>query len=383
MLIAGVALRRLARDRSNLFFMLIFPLALILVLGMAFGGASTPRLGLLDQDGGPLAARVVNALRHTPGVAVVAADDEGDLRTAVERGGLQAGLVIPAGYGAAVGSGGQAALRYLARPDRLAQQLGVTVQAVVTREAGTLRAARFAAAHGTGSFGEALTAADAFGPLVPAVRVTVRTTGTALFPATLSTYDVGAASQLLLFVFLTSLTGAVALIETRRLGVSRRMTATPTPVRTIMLGEAAGRIAVALLQGLIIMVGSALLFGVNWGDPLGAGALLAAFALVGSGAAMLVGAVLRSEQQAGGLGVLIGLGLGALGGSMVPIELFSDTMRAVAHLTPHAWAADGFAELVRRGGGIGDILPELGMLLAYAAALFLAGAWRFGKALTS
>lgn len=68
-----------------------------------------------------------------------------------------------------------------------------------------------------------------------------------------------------------------------------------------MAGEALGRFAVALTQGLVIMVGSALLFGVGWGDPLGAGVLLL-FCLVGSGAAMLLGSLFRTEGPAIGGG---------------------------------------------------------------------------------
>jgi ABC-2 type transport system permease protein len=151
---------------------------------------------------------------------------------------------------------------------------------------------------------------------------------------------------------------------------------------TILLGEAAGRIGVALVQGLIIMLGSGLLFGVRWGDPLGAAALLLAFALVGGGAAMLLGSVLRTEQQAVSLGLLLGLGMAAIGGAMLPLDLFSGTMRQVAHLTPHAWALDGFAVLLRRDGTLLDILPQLGVLAAIAAALLALGSWRLRAALT-
>jgi ABC-2 type transport system permease protein len=80
---------------------------------------------------------------------------------------------------------------------------------------------------------------------------------------------------------------------------------------------------------------------------------------------------------------MLGLGLAALGGSMVPLEIFSPTMRTVAHITPHAWANDGFAELVRHGGNVLDIAPQLGVLLGYAAVLFLAGTWFLRRRLMS
>jgi ABC-2 type transport system permease protein len=184
-------------------------------------------------------------------------------------------------------------------------------------------------------------------------------------------------------VFLTSLTSSVALLQVRQLGVSRRMLSTPTRTSTVLAGEAGGRLAVAVFQGLIIMLGSALLFGVRWGDPAAAAVLLVAFALAGSGAGMLLGATATSEQQAGGLGLLLGLGLAALGGSMTPLEFYSDTVYRIAHITPHAWANSGFTELLRHGAGIGDVLPQVLVLLAFAAVLFTAATWRLRHELTT
>jgi ABC-2 type transport system permease protein len=382
LVIAGANLRRTARYRSNLFFMVLFPMLLILVIGAAFGGGFTPAVGVVVGEPGPLAGRLVAALEDVEDLRVEVVDDEDALRTAVERGELSAGLVVPAGYDRAVAAGDLVELRYLARPDENGRQLGIAVDAVVAEQASLLRAARFAAGEARMSFEDGLAAASAAVPRVAPLTVRTSTVGEALFPESLGRFDIGASSQLLLFVFLTSLASAAALIETRRLGVSRRMLASPTGIGTILAGEALGRIAVALVQGVIIMLGAGLLFGVSWGDPLGAAAVLVAFALVGGGAGMVVGAAFRNDQQATGIGIFLGLGLAALGGSMIPIEVFSGTMRTIAFLTPHAWANDAFAELVRRGGGLLDIAPQLGVLAGYAAGLFLLGGWLFHRALT-
>src|SRR5690606_32068967 len=100
------------------------------------------------------------------------------------------------------------------------------------------------------------------------------------------------------------------------------------------------------------------------------------FAGVAAGAGLLAGAVFRNEAQASGVGVFLGLALAALGGCMLPMEIMPDTLRQIAHVTPHAWALDGFAEIVRRDGGIAEILPELGVLAAWVVALFGLAAWR-------
>jgi ABC-2 type transport system permease protein len=150
----------------------------------------------------------------------------------------------------------------------------------------------------------------------------------------------------------------------------------------VVFGETLGRFGVAMVQGLFIVLASAFLFDVDWGDPLGAAALAILFALVATGAGLLLGTLLQNQQQAASIGVFAGLGLAALGGCMVPLEVFPETMRRVAHLTPHAWALDGFAELIRRGGTLADILPELGMLAVYAAALLSVATWRFHRSIT-
>ncbi len=68
---------------------------------------------------------------------------------------------------------------------------------------------------------------------------------------------------------------------------------------------------------------------------------------------------------------------------MVPIDLFPSFMVTVAHVTPHAWAVDAFDEVLRKGGTIADVLPQLGVLAGYALALLLAASVVFRRRLTA
>jgi ABC-2 type transport system permease protein len=189
----------------------------------------------------------------------------------------------------------------------------------------------------------------------------------------LGQFDLGAASQTLLFVFLSSLTGAATLIQARRYGVVRRVMSAPLSTRDVVTGQALGRLAIALLQGTWIMVGSAVLFDVDWGSWLAAFVVLLTFSAVAAAAAMAIGAAVDNEGAAAGVGVGAGLVLGALGGCMTPLEFFPDTLRTVAHVTPHAWAYDAFAEIQRRDGGVVDVLPQVGVLGAMAAVMLVVG----------
>ena len=378
--------RRFLRQRANLFFVFVFPVLIILLLGMMYGGGLATRLGVhVAGAGGPLASELTAELEGLEDVELVEFDSPGGLIEAVQRGGVAAGVLVPEDYDAGLLGGETVQVGLALRPDdqdgMLLQQ---TVGDVVAHRATAIRAARFAASKGAAPFEAALPVAQQLASAEPAITVAYTAAGTSAFEdfENLGTFDLGASQELVLFMFLTSLTAAADLILTRKLGVARRMLSTPTATATIVGGEMVGRLGVALVQGVYIMVGTLLIFGVNWGDPLGAIAILVMFALVGAGAAMLSGALFRNEQQAGGMGVLLGLGLAAIGGSMVPIEVFPDSMKVIARCTPHAWAIDAFGELVRRGGGLLDILPQLGVLAAFAAGFMLLATWRLHRVLT-
>jgi len=77
-----------------------------------------------------------------------------------------------------------------------------------------------------------------------------------------------------------------------------------------------------------------------------------------------------SEGQANGLRNLIGLTLAPLGGAWWPLEIVPDFMQRIGHLSPVAWAMDGFQDLIFNQGTLMDVLPEIGVLLAIALLLF-------------
>jgi len=81
--------------------------------------------------------------------------------------------------------------------------------------------------------------------------------------------------------------------------------------------------------------------------------------------------------------MLLGLGLAALGGSMAPLEVFPSTARKIAHVTPHAWANDAFSKLLKHGAGLAAVLPQVGVLLAFATVALTVATWRLRRTLTA
>jgi ABC-2 type transport system permease protein len=383
--IARTELVRLFRDRSNLFFVLVFPLLLVVLIGAGFGGGFDARIGVVASEGDPSAEALLEALDGAEGVTSLRVADVEEVEDRVGRGRLSAGVIVPAGYDEALRGGRAVEVGYVGRPDASAMSLRAVVQAAIAEQATSATAGRVAAEVLDRDPAELVELARLMGPQLVATGVRAEEVGgdeLAREFAGLGQFDLGASSQLFLFTFLTALAGGSSLIQTRQLGVARRMLSTSTPTSIVLGGQAAGRVAVALVQAAYIVVASWLLFRVDWGDPLASAAVIVLFCLVAGGAGMLVGATFRNDSQAGGVGVGLGIGLAALGGSMVPMEIFPATVRTVAYVTPHAWANQAMAEIVRRDGGIGDVVLELAVLAGFATALLALATWRLRAVLT-
>jgi ABC-2 type transport system permease protein len=371
--IARVELTRLFRDRSNLFFVLVLPLLLVVLLGAQFGeGAQQTQVGVVTPADDPAAEELVARIDGVDGFAVVPVEDRDELVDDIGRARISAGIVVPDGFGDAVERGRDATVAFVGRPDSAAASVRTVVEAAVAERAKVVAAAQIAGEALERLPADLVPLASELSAGLPGAEVAAEEVGRdelAREFAGLGQFDLGASSQLFLFVFLTSMTSGSALIQTRQYGIARRMLATPTGTPTILAGQAAGRLLVALAQAGYIVAVTWLLFRVNWGDALATTAVVVLFALASAGAGMLVGAVFDNDSQAAGVGIGAGLVLAALGGSMMPLELFPAGMATVARITPHAWANEAMAEIVRRDGGLLDVVPQLGALALHAAVL--------------
>jgi ABC-2 type transport system permease protein len=379
LVIARNSLRRLFRDRSNLFFVFVLPMVLILVLGLVFGSGFTTRVAIVVPVGDERARALYEEIVDTTAFEALEASDEDAARRQLRRNDVDAVIVIPDGYGERLDAGEDVEIGYYASVSAGGIDVQAVVDAAVANQGTTVRAARFAAEATGASPDAAYEVAVAVGEQMPVVETIVE--GDAGGDAS-GGANTNAAQQLLLFMFLTALASSTALIQSRRLGVSERMFSTPTTAGTIIGGETLGRFLVVMMQGVFIVLAAGALFGVEWGDPVAAMLVVTAFALTGIGAGMLLGSTFSNEQQASGVAIFGALMLAALGGSMVPLEIFPASMVTVAHLTPHAWGNDAFATLILHNGGVLDVATELVVLTCYGLALVALAAFVFRRRLT-
>lgn len=345
--VAGVEVRRLTRDRLSFLFVLVLPVAVIVIVGSTFAAneGALP-IGLVAVDDGD----VVTAFESAETLDVERYDDVDDLTVAVRTGAVAGGVVVDGDSVTLVSD--------VARSDAAAVRTAVT--GVVADE------------------GAIVAVADAYDLRADAVRavanslerVTVERRsvdgddGEATSP-----FSYAAPSNLVLFTFLNSLAIGASIVASKQLGVLQRWRSAPVRRSSLLAGVVASRLVFALVQAGLLLVIGAVVFGVDWGSPPAVIALVGVFCLVATGFGVLAGVVARTPEQTSAVGVPLSIGLGMLGGCMWPLEIVGEPMRIAGHATPHAWAMDGFIALIFDGDGIAAIGLELAVLAAMATVV--------------
>jgi ABC-2 type transport system permease protein len=394
--IAGSELRRTFRNRTALFFLVGLPVALILVIGVAFGNADRLEVGVVDHDGTEASQSLVDGLDDMEGVTTY--DSIDTLRRDVRSGAIGAGVVVPEGYGADLDAGDDVRVELISDPtSAAAAATQAAVRSAVGDRAIVVAAARAVAGDGSGSgSGDSSDSSDSSDDDVAArardeaarlaedlPRVGIRTDVVEDAEVQFGSFDYTAPADLVLFTFVNSLVVGTFLARDRQQGIVRRMLATPHGTGTILAGIGAAKLAVGIAQSLVIVGVGGLLFGVSWGQPAAVAALVVLFALVATACGLLVGSYAGDPDQAASVMTPVAVAMGMLGGCMWPLEIVPPIMRTIGHVTPHAWAMDGWTDVVFGGAGIADIAGPLAVLAGFALVLGTLATRRLRRALTT
>jgi ABC-2 type transport system permease protein len=357
-------LRRAVGDRRVLFVAAALPIMLILVIGFVSGRDARAPIGVVVSDPGPIASRFLALLQESKSLQVHLESSVAAERDGVLRGTILSALVVPRGFDAAVRAGRPADLQVMARAGNTGAYVA---QTAITGAFGVVSAEWSAARH--------LAVTEGTTPTVEFSKVA--STTDAAYRAAVARFDSDqpgpysytTPANLVLFVFLTLLVMSSGMVESRRMGLLRRMLASPTRTSVVVLGELLSTAVLGVMQGLGLLVVGRLLFGVRWGDPVGVLLVVVVVSAAAAGASVLLGTVARSQEQAVALGIVVAVALGMLGGCTWPLSGVGPLMRAVGHVAPQAWAMDAFVRLVFGHSGIAGILPDVGVLAAFAVVL--------------
>jgi ABC-2 type transport system permease protein len=178
-------------------------------------------------------------------------------------------------------------------------------------------------------------------------------------------------------VFFIVLTLSSSFLREKQDGTFQRILTAPLSKAALLIGKLLPYYVVNLIQiGLMFAVG-VVLFDMKPGYLPALILVSMALAASANGLGLLVAALGKTEAQVNSLSVLLSITLAALGGMMVPAFIMPGFMKTLSLFTPHAWALAGYHDVIIRGLGLREVLPETGVLLGFAALFFAGALWRF------
>jgi ABC-2 type transport system permease protein len=170
-----------------------------------------------------------------------------------------------------------------------------------------------------------------------------------------------------------------ALIEEAESGTLDRVLSTNVSMTRLLLGKAVYLSAVAVTQLTVMFLWGEIFFGLELHQHLPGFLIMTVVTAIASSCfGLLLAAMARSRMQLVALSNLLILAMSALGGSMVPRYLLSETVQKLGLVTINAWAIDGYMKVFWRDEPVTHLWPQALVLLG-ASALLFAGARRLAR----
>jgi ABC-2 type transport system permease protein len=427
MKVIDIALKDLLRSLRSAFLLVMMFVAPLLITGLIYlafggligsGGITLPRptvlVANLDQPaaaagfrGGELLAQHLSGPEFAQllDARPAASQTEEAARQAVDRRQADVAVIIPPDFTAAAAEPGRAArVQLYYHPDSAigARVVRVLVSDFVDGFAGAKIAVHVASHQledrnlslgeaGAGAVAQAyvawvqssVTGAEAAPAPAPGAGQTILNTRppSAKTVANQATLFLGPVMSglMVFFMFFTGAATAMSILYEEQDGTLARLFSTPTPQSVILGGKFLAVVVTLLLQAVVLMAASALLFKIGWGQPASVVLLTCGVVVAASGFGILLMSFIRSTRQAGPvLGVVITLtgllaGLMPTGDPSQPPAFEKFTL-----LLPQGWAQHAW-RLVLAGAAPADILVPFLVLMAIGAVCFAAGTQLFRR----
>jgi ABC-2 type transport system permease protein len=401
--IAWLQIKRVIKNRALLGMGIILPLVMtaLFTAGGRQNQAVQFPVALIDQDESILSGRLTEALEADPSLKIRKVEAAELPRLLADRQ-IASGITIPAGFEAALREGRPIDLELVQPPNgnadwsvqvsvqrslrRVSSQYKLALQ-LATPPASAGSPANAGAPAGTGS-----PVASAGAPVSPeavqaawatlestrqAAAVTVDAQSAAGGAKMQNDQNVQTAAGLattfvMMLVFMMSST----LLLDQQNGTWNRLYSAPVHPTLILIGYLLSFFVTGIVQFGILILGSSLLFGQNWG-PLGPLFLIASFVvLCAAGLGLLVATLTKTPEQQRAIGILAVSASSMLGGAYWPLDIVGPVMRQIGYLMPQAWAMEGFRGVLLQGDALSAILLPCAVLFGFTLCFLAAGTIR-------
>ena len=200
-------------------------------------------------------------------------------------------------------------------------------------------------------------------------------------PRRLNTFDQNVPGFSVTFLLLGMLLGvSMALLDERDWGTLERLRSMPAPLSALLIAKLSSRIAVGVVQMVLLFTVGWVAFGISLGPEPWA-LMLPTFGIVFAGTAfgLVVAGIARSRESVLPLGSIAIVTMAAVGGCWWPIDLEPRWMRSLALALPTTWAMAAYNDLMIRRQPFVAALRPTAVLLAHGTLYLAIGLWLFAR----
>lgn len=187
------------------------------------------------------------------------------------------------------------------------------------------------------------------------------------------------AGMLVFFVFFTGAGSASSIIHEDEQGTLARLLTTPTSRAVILGGKFAASLFTLVVQALVLLIASTLVFDIHWGEPLTVTLVTIGLVVVAAGFGVLLMSFVKTTRQAGPIqgGVLTVMGLlgGLFTGFIPDLPKAFDTLSLTM---PQGWAMRGWQIALSSASAAETLLP-VAVMLVLGTAFFAVGVLVFRR----
>ena len=359
--IAWKDLVELFRNRLGLVLLILMPLFMMVMVGFIYpsSGSTATNLpvAIVNEDTGfnnsfiPSQTFITTLQQinsHSSMMALSNASSAADIKSLVQKGDVEGGIIIPANFSSSFASGQQGTLIIIT--DQSNPQVSAVIQgtlSAVFTQMGTALA-QMNVQH----LNPALNSNSSLAVVQP-YRISMQ----GVVAGTPSYFDFIAPGIMAMTVMMSVMTGLpVAISQEKEVGTLDGMMVAPINRLSIILGKTFAQTARGLLQGVIILVLAAGLFGVAI-----AGSILLVFALLLLGVFSFVGlgivitSFAKDQETAQMAMMTLMFPMMFLSGVFFPIQQMPWYMQDISKVLPLTYASQALRKVMVLGAGIPDI----------------------------
>jgi ABC-2 type transport system permease protein len=343
-------LHQFRRDRRTLALLFVAPIVILGLLGYLIRGAATsPNVGVANEDRGPLGATIASSLEHSSKInatAINAADGAAKLKD----GSLIAYIVLPADFSQRAQQGSIAPEIHLegSQPGAQAPVVQALQDAFASLAAASPSAVRFQPVLSNLYGGPGLDELDFF----------------------------GAAFIGLIVFFLVFVITIVSFLRERSQGTLERLMASPLRRGEIVVGYMLGFTVIALVQAVEVLVFSLAVLKVhNQGNVFLIFGLEALMAISAVNLGVFLSMFARTEFQAVQFIPLVILPQVLLSGILFPVTTEPKPLQYLSDALPLTYAVNGLRDIMLKGADLTwpSLQLDVGIVGGFAALVVLAG----------